>query len=58
VSWRSDLGDPRADLDLELARRSALASHDAVDAQLVRRLFLFPDRFDRLRSRPSTEKRT
>lgn len=58
VSWRSDLGDPRADLDLELARRSTLASHDAVDAQLVRRLFLFPDCFDRLRSHPSTEKRT
>jgi len=49
VSWRSDLGDPQRDYELEIARRAALAA--AVEPATARRLFLFPEVYDALRAR-------
>jgi hypothetical protein len=50
-SWRSDLGDPHLDYQMELHRRALLSGAiPATDRQHVRRNFLFEDMFELLRS--------
>lgn len=50
-SWRSDLGDPAQDYQMELDRRLLLSGIWAAnDRALVRRHFLFEDMFDVLRA--------
>ena len=45
-SWRSDLGDPQLDYGFELFRRALLsAAEESLDAQLIRRSFLFEEVF-------------
>jgi sulfotransferase family protein len=52
ASWRSDLGDPQADVGFELFRRALLeAPAGAAPPALVRRGFLFEDVFQRVRER-------
>lgn len=50
-SWRSDLGDPAADLSVERARRAMWAAPEATTppADRLRPLFLFPAAWRRLR---------
>jgi hypothetical protein len=50
VNWRTDLGDLQQDFGYELFRRALLAlpNRDGVDAQLLRRSFLFEASYDRL----------
>lgn len=48
-NWRSDLGDPLADLGLEAVRRSLLTlSEKSRDRDLVRQCFLFTETYDAL----------
>jgi hypothetical protein len=51
-SWRSDLGDPRRDLECERARRRLL-SDDGADTAAARRAFLFEEVFAAARSAPN-----
>jgi sulfotransferase family protein len=45
-SWRSDCGDPAAEIEFELLRRDLLHRHAAAsDTDLVRRCFLFADAY-------------
>jgi hypothetical protein len=53
VNWRSDLGDPQRDYGFELFRRALLARPQSAPPpadQLVRRSFLFPEVYARLRA--------
>jgi hypothetical protein len=49
TSWRSDSGDPLLDLGLEVVRRVLLVGASRPDDSLLKRCFLFPEVYDRLR---------
>lgn len=49
-SWRSDLGDPELDLVHELRRRSLVVAPGTPEPAQIRRAFLFPEHWRRLRS--------
>lgn len=42
-SWRTDVGDPEAELERERARRALILDPDAADGAQVRRHFLWPE---------------
>ena len=56
VSWRSDLGDPARDHELELERRSLLAAREPGRAK-IRRGFLFSELYEALPARRAAEER-